>query len=80
MFDIFERRNNTIADRINVPPIPVVKANGHECHYTVGTTPDGMMTVLKVGDVHTTTTLTLNEVATRRLIRMLEATLEENEE
>ena len=80
MFDIFERRNNTIADRINVPPIPAVKATAPECPFTVGTTSDGMMTVLKVGDVHTTTTLILNEVATRRLIRMLEATLKENEE
>ena len=73
MFDIFGRINRV------VPPIPVVKATAPECVFTVGTTSDGMMTVLKVGDVHTTT-LTMNKVATRRLIRMLEATLQENEE
>ena len=72
MFDIFERINKV------VPPIPAVKSPAPECDYTVGTTSDGM-TVLKVGNVHTTTTLTMNEVATRRLIRMLEATLRDGD-
>ena len=73
MFDIFERINKV------VPPIPVVKPPEPEskCHYTVGTTTDGM-TVLKVGDGRTTITLTMCEVGIRQLIRMLEATLQEN--
>jgi len=74
MFDIFERINKV------APPIPVVKPPEPEskCHYTVGTTTDGM-TVLKVGHNNMDNiTLTMCEVGARQLIRMLEATFQEN--
>ena len=51
-----------------------------ECHYTVGTDSDGRV-VLKVGGSgYATTTLTMDEVGTRQLIRMLEAALPLEEE
>lgn len=65
-----------------VPPMPTLSpSKAKEALYTIGTTTDGQ-TVLKVGDLYTTT-LTMNEAAVRQLIRLLEATLtdeSENEE
>jgi len=83
MFDIFKR--STVDNLVNgaykvppvVPPIPNMGGTAPECQYTVGTTSDGM-TVLKVGDSYITT-LTMNEAATRQLIRMLEATLRDSD-
>ena len=79
MFNIFKHR--TVGDLMNeatanykVPPAPPRPQPFSTCHYTVGTTTDGM-TVLKVG----ATTLTLNEVGTHQLIRMLVATLPEGD-
>lgn len=46
-----------------------------ECLYTVGTTQMGQ-TVLKLGNGYSTITLTMNDVAVRKMIRLLEASLE----
>jgi hypothetical protein len=61
-------------------PMPEVKfAKASEDGYTVGVNNDGS-TVLKMTTNYTTVTLTMNEFGTRQLIRLLEATLTEEEE
>ena len=50
-----------------------------ECHYTVGTDSDGSVVLRVGGTINGTTTLTMNDVGTRQLIRMLEAALPEDE-
>lgn len=56
------------------PPMPEIKENADECPYTVGRTNTGK-TVLKIGEGYRMVTVTMNDSATRQLIRMLEATL-----
>ena len=51
-----------------------------ECHYTVGTDIDDKIVLRVGGDVYNTMTLTMNDAATRQLIRMLTAALPEQEE
>jgi hypothetical protein len=52
------------------PPTPV---------YQIGRTEDGRIT-LRIGDGYTHLTLTMNETAVNRLIRMLEVAAEKEEE
>lgn len=59
----------------NVPFTREVKPSSDKCLYTVGTTPSGKI-VLKIEDVYNVT-LTMNDIAVRHLIRMLEAALPE---
>jgi hypothetical protein len=57
------------------PPAPAV------CLYTVGNTLDGQ-TVLRISDneLYSTTTLTMNPASVKQLIRMLNASLADEEE
>ena len=60
-------RIRLLAEQVSYDPEPA------ECHYTVGTDSVGNV-VLKIGsNGYNSTTLTMHEVGTRRLIRMLEA-------
>jgi hypothetical protein len=80
VFDFFNRKTvkDFMEDAKETYQAPPAKDN---CLYTVGTTQMGQ-TVLKIGDGYSTITLTMNEVAVRKMIRLLEASLEgeENEQ
>ena len=92
MFDFFNRRTSkdfmdeakekygvTLPkDTDSIATEPKSKGIADDCLYTVGTTPSGQ-TVLKIGDGYSTMTLTMNDAATRQMIRMLEATLPEGD-
>jgi hypothetical protein len=77
VFDFFNRKTakDFMEDAKETYQAPPAKDN---CLYTVGTTQSGQ-TVLKLGDGYSTITLTMNAVAVRKMIRLLEATLEEEQ-
>lgn len=80
---MFDWRGKTASDfglpEVKSIPMPEVKpAKVSEDGYTVGVNNEGS-TVLKMTTNYNTVTLTMNEVGTRQLIRLLEATLEEEE-
>lgn len=67
-----------------IPPMPTVvppAPKEDKCYYTVGTTQSGK-TVLRMCDEsgYSSLSLTMNEAATRQMIRMLEATLTEEDD
>ena len=81
MFDFFNRKTaqDFIEDAKETYQVPKSKpAKDDECLYTVGTTPSGQ-TVLKINAENNVMTLTMNDVAVRQMIRMLEATLPEGD-
>jgi hypothetical protein len=77
VFDFFNRKTakdfmEQAQETYQAPPAK------DECLYTVGTTQSGQ-TVLKLVDGYMTMSLTMNDVAVRKMIRLLEATLEEEQ-
>jgi hypothetical protein len=76
VFDFFNRK--TAKDFMEDAKETYQATPKDNCLYTVGTTQSGQ-TVLKLGDGYTTITLTMNSVAVRKMIRLLEATLEEEQ-
>ena len=81
---MFDWRGKTASDfglpEVKSIPMPEVKpAKVSEDGYTVGVNNEGS-TVLKMTTSYNTVTLTMNEFGTRQLIRLLEATLTEEEE
>lgn len=83
IFDFFKKRDYTNVVKFpttvpeSIPPYvaPESVAKSAECHYTVGTDGDGKVVLRVGGNGYATTTLTMNEDATRHLIRMLEAAM-----
>jgi hypothetical protein len=81
---MFDWRGKKVSDfglpEVKSIPMPEVKpAKVSEDGYTVGVNNEGL-TVLKMTTGYSTSTLTMNEVSTRRLIKLLQATLTEEEE
>ena len=85
MFDFYNRKtakefmqkskeNYGLPEVKETPPMPEIKEPNDACPYAVGTTNSGK-TVLKIGEGYRMVTLTMNDSATRQLIRLLEATL-----
>lgn len=89
MFNFFSRKTakdfmEQAKETYVVPPMPTVeppKPKEDKCFYTVGTTQSGK-TVLRMCDEsgYSSLSLTMNEAATRQMIRMLEATLTEEDD
>ncbi len=73
---MFDWRGKTASD-FGLPEVKPAKVS--EDGYTVGVNNEGS-TVLKMTTSYNTVTLTMNEFGTRQLIRLLEATLTEEEE
>jgi hypothetical protein len=72
--------DRALSEGYDSPPMPEVKpAKVSEDGYTVGVNNEGS-TVLKITTGYSTSTLTMNEVGTRRLIKLLQATLAEEDE
>ena len=83
-YPTFEETNNPNSyDLREYPPMPEVKEpkEADPCYYTVGCTVNGD-TVLRIQseDGFNSMTLTMNNTAVKKLIRILEATFTEEEE
>jgi hypothetical protein len=81
---MFNWRGKKVSDfglpEVKPIPMPEIKpAKASEDGYTVGVNNEGS-TVLKMTTNYTTVTLTMNEYGTRQLIKLLQATLTEEEE
>lgn len=83
MFDFFNRRipkdiMKQAKETYVASPTPEVNPPMDKCIFTVGITPSGQ-TALKIELAGLLTTLTMNNAVVRQLIRLLEATLPEDD-
>ena len=83
MFNLFNRKTSKEfmeeAKETYPSPAPKVRPADDECLYTVGPTNDGR-TVLRITNGYSIMSLTMNDVAVRQMIRLLEANISETVE
>ena len=75
-----KRKMPEVPELPDIPSPEPVNANRNDDYYRIGTTSDGGTTLTLRSDGGTTITLTMNAASVRQMIRLLEATLPENDD